>query len=388
MQRPTEPANERARLEKLAEYQVLDTPPEAAFDDLVALVAHIIDVPIALVSLIDADRQWFKSHYGLAATETSRDVSFCGHVVASGQPLLVPDAHLDPRFVDNPLVTGETNVRFYAGAPLRTPDGFVLGTLCAIDHDPRDVTPQQQHLLSILARQVVTQLELRKHNLELAEREKKADELQSSLRTSLREKDALLHEVHHRVKNNLQLVASLINLQRSTVPTADARNALEECQGRIHAIANVHEAIYSARDYARVPIAQYARGLAASIFHATGAAQRRIELQLDLGDFQLVVGKAIPCGLILNELISNAFKHAFPGDRTGSVRVKVEGLPDDRVRVTVADDGVGLPADFVLGECASVGMQVVAALVEQLDANCEITSRDGTHFSMTLKAES
>jgi two-component sensor histidine kinase len=387
MQGPIQPANERQRLEKLAGYQILDTPPEAAFDDLVAMVAHIMDVPIALISLVDAERQWFKSHHGLDASETPREVSFCGHVVASGSELVVADSHKDPRFADNPLVTGPPHVRFYAGAPLLTADGFVLGTLCAIDHDPREVTPEQRGLLSILARQVVGQLELRKRNLELLDQQKSADELQETLRASLREKDVLLHEVHHRVKNNLQLVASLINLQRATVESADARNALEECQGRIHAIANVHEAIYSARDYARVPIAQYARGLAASIFHATGAAQRRIELELDLGDFKLAVGKAIPCGLILNELISNAFKHAFPGDRTGCVRVQVEALSEAELRLVVSDDGVGLPAGFSLNSCTSVGMQVVAALVEQLDAKLELTSVEGTRFAMTFRAE-
>jgi PAS domain S-box-containing protein len=140
----------------------MDTPPEEAFDDLTALVARSLDVPIALVSLVDADRQWFKSRYGLDALETPRDISFCGHVVAEQEILVVSDALEDNRFHDNPLVTGDPRVRFYAGVPLRTPGGHVLGTLCAIDHHARQVSDQQLDTLRALSRQVTAQLELRR----------------------------------------------------------------------------------------------------------------------------------------------------------------------------------------------------------------------------------
>ena len=162
---PRIPENEAERLKSLESYRVMDTPPEGAFDDLTTLVARILNVPIALVSLVDADRQWFKSRYGLDAPETPRDVSFCGHVVAEQELLVVPDALADERFHDNPLVTGEPRVRFYAGVPLTTPDGYVLGTLCAIDHDARAVTDQQLDTLKILGRQVADQLELRRQLL-------------------------------------------------------------------------------------------------------------------------------------------------------------------------------------------------------------------------------
>ncbi len=165
MKAPRVPENEAERLDALDSYRVMDTPPEDAFDDLTALVARILDVPISLVSLVDADRQWFKSRYGLDAPETPRDISFCGHVVAQGEILLVPDAFEDERFHDNPLVTGDPRVRFYAGVPLTTPGGHVLGTLCAIDHDAREVTAQQLDTLRILGRQVAAQLELRRQLL-------------------------------------------------------------------------------------------------------------------------------------------------------------------------------------------------------------------------------
>jgi PAS domain S-box-containing protein len=166
---PSIPPNEAARLAALASYQVLDTPPEPGFDGLTRLAALLLGVPIALVSLVDADRQWFKSRYGLDVPETPRRVSFCGHVVALEQPLIVPDALQDPRFEDNPLVTGAPGIRFYAGYPLRTPDGLVVGTLCAIDHKPRAVTPEQLELLGTLAREAVDQLELRRRTRLLSE---------------------------------------------------------------------------------------------------------------------------------------------------------------------------------------------------------------------------
>ncbi len=167
---PPIPQNEAARLEALLEYRILDTDAEPAFDDLTRLAAHIAGTPIALVSLVDADRQWFKARYGLDAPETSRDNSFCGHVVASDAPLIVGDAWSDERFADNPLVTGQPMVRFYAGMPLRNDAGLVMGTLCAIDRVPRQLTPVQVEMLTMLAGQVVGQLELRHRNRMLIDR--------------------------------------------------------------------------------------------------------------------------------------------------------------------------------------------------------------------------
>ena len=162
MQAPDKPPDEAARLEALASYRILDTAPESGFDGLTKLAAHLLEVPIALISIVDGDRQWFKSHYGLEVPETTREISFCGHVVQDGEPLLVPDVTADARFADNPLVTGDPHIRFYAGAPLRTAEGHVLGTLCAIDHRPRQLSVRQQELLRLLADQVMDQLELRR----------------------------------------------------------------------------------------------------------------------------------------------------------------------------------------------------------------------------------
>jgi signal transduction histidine kinase len=156
------PADEKKRLDALHRYCVLDTPAEPAFDRLTDVAAHVLKVPTALVSLVDDGRQWFKSRRGMDASETPRAVSFCAHAVYERRTLVVPDATLDPRFADNPLVTGELGLRFYAGAPLVTADGLVLGTLCAIDYAARPApTTEQIDVLRKLADAVVDALELR-----------------------------------------------------------------------------------------------------------------------------------------------------------------------------------------------------------------------------------
>jgi len=160
--------HEKKRLKVLWQYEVLDTVPEALFDDLTELAARICEAPIALISLVDEKRQWFKSRVGISVRETSRDVSFCAHAIKQSDLFIVPDATKDERFAHNPLVTSDPKIRFYAGAPLITPDGYALGTLCIIDKVPRDLRPEQKQALGILARHVVSQLELRRRSNELA----------------------------------------------------------------------------------------------------------------------------------------------------------------------------------------------------------------------------
>ncbi len=165
---PPQPELERMRISVLRQFGVLDTAPEVAFDDLAALAGQLCDTPIALVSLVDEDRQWFKARLGLDVCETSRESSFCAHALGSPDLFVVPDTWVDPRFADNPLVTGEPGIRFYAGAPLVTWGGVALGTLCVIDVVPRTLSARQVEQLRMLARQVVDQLELRRQREELA----------------------------------------------------------------------------------------------------------------------------------------------------------------------------------------------------------------------------
>jgi signal transduction histidine kinase len=180
------PVDEDQRLQALRRYCVLDTQPEPAFDRLTQIAQHLLDVPTVLVSLIDCDRQWFKARIGLDAAETPRTVSFCGHAVYRKQALIVPDALLDERFADNPLVVGAPGVRFYVGAPLVTAKGYALGTLCAIDYVPRSApTEEQVATLTLLADCVVDALELRQSVQEIAERERALSENSDLLQSTM-----------------------------------------------------------------------------------------------------------------------------------------------------------------------------------------------------------
>jgi anti-sigma regulatory factor (Ser/Thr protein kinase) len=191
---PSDPvmSDEAARIKELDAYRILDTEPEQGFDDLTLLASHMCGTPIALITLIDVDRQWFKSRVGISVSETSRALSFCAHAVDQRTPLIVPDTLRDERFLDNPLVTGEPNIRFYAGMPLMTPQGHALGTLCVADRVTRTLTEDQLDALAALTRQVQAQLELRKNLNDLSaalaerdrgerDREKLIDELREAL---------------------------------------------------------------------------------------------------------------------------------------------------------------------------------------------------------------
>jgi GAF domain-containing protein len=175
------PKSEAKRIEILWQYDVLDTPPEKSFDELTSLAAYICEAPVALITLVDEDRQWFKSKVGISLKETSRDISMCAHAILQKNLLIVPDATQDKRFKDNPFVVSEPKIRFYAGAPLISPAGQALGTLCVIDKVPRELTGDQKEALRILARHVMAQLELRRQTRELGRSRDDCEQLRKDL---------------------------------------------------------------------------------------------------------------------------------------------------------------------------------------------------------------
>lgn len=201
------PKNECQRLNILWQYEVLDTVPEEVFDDLTDLAAHICEAPIALISLVDEDRQWFKSRVGMSKKETSRDISFCAHAILNEGLFIVSDASKDPRFKNNPLVTGPHKIRFYAGAPLITPDGHALGSLCVMDRKARKLRPEQANSLRVLAHHVVSQLELRRHAKELAAARKSSDQQ----RIKLERAQAEIARLRSRVGSKLNIRAASRN---------------------------------------------------------------------------------------------------------------------------------------------------------------------------------
>ena len=163
------PANEEARIIALDKYGILDTDPEQSFDDLTLLASHVCETPIALISLVDEDRQWFKSRIGIGASETSRDIAFCSTAILQSDVFVVPDALADERFRHNPLVVSDPHIRFYAGAPLINEDAYALGTLCVVDRAPRELAPEQKEALKALSRLVLAQLEFRRNLILLKE---------------------------------------------------------------------------------------------------------------------------------------------------------------------------------------------------------------------------
>jgi two-component sensor histidine kinase len=203
------------------------------------------------------------------------------------------------------------------------------------------------------------------------------------IKTSLREKEVLLQEVHHRVKNNLQVISSLINMQLRKLQDESSRSALEECQNRVLAIALIHEKLYQSKNYASVPFSDYARTLADNIFNATGVSDSNVKLKVEFENVSLAVDKAIPCGLILNELITNALKHAFPNMRRGTVRVQLQTAGSELVLV-VADDGIGLRSDYDPATSTSLGMLLVRTLVDQLDGQLTISRDSGMNFRVSF----
>jgi two-component sensor histidine kinase len=210
----------------------------------------------------------------------------------------------------------------------------------------------------------------------------KAEVLRSeqAVRASLREKEVLLKEIHHRVKNNLQVISSLLNLQARYLPDPAARAIFTQSQNRVQSIALVHERLYESADLSHIDFRKYTTILLDNVFDTHGAESRGIGKAIDVGDASLTVDLAVPCGLIVNELVTNALKHAFPGDRTGTVQVILRETTGGDFDLTVKDDGVGMRADIDPRNTASLGLDLVFTFAEQLNAEVEIGREGGTSF--------
>lgn len=207
-------------------------------------------------------------------------------------------------------------------------------------------------------------------------------EAEESVRISLEEKKVLLKEVHHRVKNNLQVISGLINLQSQYIPEGDAREVYKESQNRIKSMALIHEELYQREDLAKINFAEYIRNLIKNLFISYAIDPNRITLNLDLGDVELVVDTAIPCGLVVNELLTNTFKYAFPDNSKGTISVSFSIKEKDGFEVVVSDDGIGFPEDIDFRKTKSLGMQLVVMLVEQLNGTIELDRSHGACFKI------
>jgi PAS domain S-box-containing protein len=206
------------------------------------------------------------------------------------------------------------------------------------------------------------------------------------LKSSLREKEVLLKEIHHRVKNNLQITSSLLKLQSNYIRDPDAQEMFAESQNRIRSMALVHEKLYQAQDLSRIDVADYAHSLSLLLFRSYGVDRSLIELVVRAEKVLLPIDLAVPCGLILNELVSNCLKHAFPAGRAGRVVISIE-RQGERVSIDVDDDGVGLPPDVVVDDTETLGLQLVRTLARQLRAELGFERANGTHVRFAFSEE-
>ena len=206
------------------------------------------------------------------------------------------------------------------------------------------------------------------------------------IRASLREKEALLKEIHHRVKNNLQVVSSLLGLQSRAVVDAETRKMFLESQDRVHSMALLHESLYQSHNLSQINFPEYIRQLAAHLFHSYGVAAERIHLETDLDDLSLHLDAAVPCGLIINELISNSLKYAFPDGREGQIRIELRGLSDGTTRLVVADNGIGLRADIDWVNSRSLGLRLVRTLAQQLGGQLQVNTSQGMEVQLAFAA--
>lgn len=332
------PANEEARLNALRRYDILDTSPEAAFDDLTRLASYICGTPIAMVSLVDSDRQWFKSKVGIDADETAREVAFCAHAILDTDLFVVPDTARDARFADNPLVTSDLNIRFYAGMPLVTEDGHAIGTLCTMDRVPRELTEAQKEALHTLARQALAHLQLRESYARLRELE--------TLRDSLT--DMVVHDLRTPLTSllgGIQTLPALGDLnddQREFV--ALSAQSGEILLGMINDLLDVSKSADGSLrlDYAEVSAADVVARAVEQV--AQIARQKAIALVAEVAsELPPLVADAEKLRRTLVNLLGNALK--FTPER-GTIIVAVRRDPGDNAfRFSVTDTGEGIPKE-------------------------------------------
>lgn len=277
--------------------------------------------------------------------------------------------------VDNPLpMTAESLIVF----PLQKGDELI-GVIELYDFNhATQVTPEQITLLRTIADKASYSIE----NARLLAQTQGRLEEQIALHT---EKEVLLKEVHHRVKNNLQIISSLLNLQAGQVTDAPTLQALGDSQARVRSMALIHEKLYQSKSLASIDFGGYVRSLATDLFRSYRRNLTGIRLDVQVDEVTLDLDHAVSCGLILNELMTNALKYAFPDGRDGTVRVELRANPGNMIRLRVADDGVGIPADFDIPGAKSLGLQLVHSLVGQLDGTIELDRSEGTAFWISFE---
>ena len=335
-----------SRINTLYSYDILDTPREADFDEIVALAARICDAPISVVNLIDKDRQWFKAEVGLGVRETPLATSLCSHVILQDDFVEIPDTLQDKRMADNPLCMADPGLRFYAGALLLAPNGLPVGTLCVLDDHPRELNDLQREALRVLSRQVMMQLELRR---------------------ALKAQQTLAHEADHRVKNSLQTLTSVIRMYKRTVSDPEAATALDAVQRRVEAVGALHGELQVTSS----GTADAATYLDRIMHLLRDSLPPHINISHEAENVEMTSSSVSALGMIVSEFVSNAVKHAFNDRTSGEITIRLARV-DNGYELVCRDNGCGSSGKNV-GKTTqeNLGSRLLSAAAMQLDGTLE-----------------
>lgn len=398
--------NENDRIADLLRHNILDTEAEPEFDEIVKLAALVCESEIALVSLVDDHRQWFKSKVGLHAQETNRDIAFCPHALHGRGIFEVPDARLDERFHDNPLVIGDPHIRFYAGQPLRSSLGYPLGTLCVIDRHARHLSPSQRFALTTLARQVSHLLELRVKVDELSQSLTVIEEQRKSLERINHVKDQTLGVVVHDLRSPLASLTSTLDLfDEGYISDEVTSQMLVELKPYLnHTCEKMNKVLDWARDQVRkplvtlVPFALHPAILDCQEWVQVIAEKKQLTIHCTVDPDLRALGDREWVEIILRNLASNAVKYSLKGGCV-DIFANVEG---EKVRIGVRDQGVGMDTyalDSILTQYRGVstlgtareqgtglGLMLCQTYLANLNSQLEIDSQlnQGTQVSFLL----
>ena len=374
---PLIPINEPERLDSLASYEILDTVPEKDFENIAKIAAQILNTPISCVSLVDEKRQWFKSMIGSTIKEAPRELSFCGHaILCPDEVFIIPDSRKDERFKDNPVVIGEPNIIFYAGAPLVDSKGLSLGTLCVIDKVPHHPGKRQIEALTALSNQVVSLMELRKSILEL-------NKANAQLEIDNNRKSTLLNDIHHRINNHLQIVNGLLSMHCDNEEEERIRSVFKDAQGKIASIALIHEKMYHSGEIGIDSIEDHLKTLVRDMIELYSV--KNITTDIRVEKLEIGLETIVPLGLLINEIIANALKYAFVGRDSGKLTLHLKKYDEDYHELIIGDDGVGMPRESIGLEIDRLGRELIGIFAAQLEGELVRIDCEGTMFSLKIK---
>lgn len=388
------PHNELERLAALKRYNILDTLPDDAFDDATKLVSYICGVPIAHISFIDESRQWFKSEIGIGVTEVPREITFCQYTIMDSKIMEINDATLNEQFKEDPNVTGGFRIKFYAGIPLTTPDGYNIGTICAIDHVAKALDENQRNALSIVARHVIDQLELRTKNIELNTQKKIAER-------AVLAKDSFLANMSHEIRTPLNAIIGFTDLLAQTKLDSTQLDYINSVQ---IAGENLLLIINDILDLSKIEsgnltIETEPFNLKKTLKHVYNLLKVKVskdiefDLYLDADLPEHVIGDQGRLNQILVNLVGNALKFTEDGDVTVAVKKIAETDDDYTVKFSVKDTGIGIPENkiktiferFTQAEESTtrrfggtgLGLSIVKQLIELQHGEIQVKSKVG-----------